>query len=158
VIRTYDSTLMRVPTDRGYLGGGGPVMRAARHAVRQGAFKLEYWANRGLSYRTSAGSRTMSPLDRVRLGWHKFDHFGYWVHTELQDYVRASLLDDPSAAVGDEFAPAHVAQVVGDHFAGRANHTSVIDQLLTLAMVRKTLLRPVSSVAMSDPAIAVARG
>jgi hypothetical protein len=47
--------LLAIPTDRGYLGTGGPVMRALRHAHRQMLFKAEYWATAAAPRSRGAG-------------------------------------------------------------------------------------------------------
>jgi asparagine synthase (glutamine-hydrolysing) len=148
-------SLLAIPTDRGYLGSGGPSTRRVRQAWRQALFKAEYWTNYGMPHWLvrQTGLRRMVGLDRLFLGRHKFNHFRPWLRDRLQLHVRDVLLGDGGAHVTAAVNRARLEQMLDDHYSDRMNYTNEIDLLLTIGLTRKLLFKePVrSEEAVTEP-------
>ncbi len=142
VIAAGRSELLSIPTDRGYLGSGGALVRNARQLHRQILFKAEYWASRGMPkwLVTRKRLRAVLRVEERLLGWHKFDHFPVWIRSTLRPYIYDTLLGDSRSDLRPLVNRRELTQLLDDHFQERANRAVEIDRLLTLAIAKKSLL------------------
>jgi asparagine synthase (glutamine-hydrolysing) len=149
---------LAIPTDRGYLGTGGPLVRAFRHAHRQMLFKAEYWA-------TAAAPRWLKRLKPLRaglriedrlMGRHRFDHQSLWLRTRLRAYAVDLLLGDRHADLRPYVDRKHLELMLDDHFNDREDSTVEIDRLLTLALARKLVMHGAGNRTSNLPEVAPA--
>jgi asparagine synthase (glutamine-hydrolysing) len=140
IIRLGDPRLLGVPTDLGYLGSGGPIIRALRAGYSRFLFKGEYWTSRGRWRGAGAINRIdprLSP-ERFFLGRHKYQHFPYWIRNELADYVRTVL--GAGGPLPDCLDRKGLAETVARHIDGRGNFYDEIDRAMTIAVGHRLLL------------------
>lgn len=133
--------LMRIPTDRGYLGSGGKMIRKLRHFHRQALFKAEYWANSGMPNWLMRRKRFRASVrleDRL-LGWHKFDHVRVWMR-QMRPYIHDVLLKDRASDISPYVDRVRLTSMLRDHFEERANHSVEIDRLTTIALTKRLLI------------------
>lgn len=144
--------LLRIPTDRGYLGSGAAIARSVRRVHREALFRAEYWAGSGMPDWLVRQRRLQATLqlEARLLGWHKFDHYRVWMR-QVQSYVQGVLLEDRSADLTPFVDRRRLTKMLEDHFNQRVNRTVEIDRLATLAVAKRALLsspepaRPVGS-------------
>jgi len=131
--------LVAFPTDVGVLGTGNP---AVRKAWRKAVIKAEYLTSHGApDWMAKLASRLPASLLETRfLGVDKFTHFRFWMRHDLAGFVRETLATRDAADLDAWFDMRRVQAMVEDHIAGRANYTSEIDKVLTVAVAQKTLL------------------
>jgi asparagine synthase (glutamine-hydrolysing) len=136
--------LLRIATDRGMLGRGGPLARKARRLHREMLFKAEYLTGHGAPHWIAAlTSRNPGQLlERSFMGRHKFLHPRPWVRDGLRDYVRDALLGNDSTALAAHLDFARVKAMFEQHVAGERNYWEELDRLLTAALTCRVLLRP----------------
>jgi asparagine synthase (glutamine-hydrolysing) len=148
--------LLAIPTDRGYLGTGGPLVRACRHAHRQMLFKAEYWA-------TAAAPRWLKTFKLLRaglriedrlMGRHRFDHQSLWLRTRLRAYASDLLLGDREADLRPYVDRKQLELMLEDHFHDREDSTAEIDRLLTLALAKKLVMHGAGNHASNLPGVA----
>jgi asparagine synthase (glutamine-hydrolysing) len=128
--------LLTIPTDRGFLGLDGALIRAGRRVYREALFKAEYLISHGAPdwvVRRSNLLRLLR-LEKKLLGRHKFYHFRQWLREDLAEYVRETLFGYRSSGIKTYFAPERLEQNVKDHLNGRRNCTEEIDMMLTVAL------------------------
>jgi asparagine synthase (glutamine-hydrolysing) len=141
LIADGDSTLARIPTDRGY-GGDGSLLRArVSQAFIEFTVKAEYAYDYGMPQWLARTDHLLSPfhLERFFLGTHKFCHFRVWYRDALSKYVREILLDQKSLSRPYLKAEA-VKGIVRGHLKGDRNYTTTIHELLTLELVHRLFL------------------
>ncbi len=142
IISSYNSDLLKIPTDRGLFctesWTGWPLMNAYRELL----FKTEYWSSHGmpgwLSKISSLGLSAV--LQNNFLGRHKFQHYLAWSRTSLSSYIRETL-SAGLRGIEDLFHRKRVMSMVDEHLSGRNNYLDEIDNLLTLCLAAQTLLR-----------------
>jgi asparagine synthase (glutamine-hydrolysing) len=132
--------LLEIPTDAGSLGRGPAFIR---RASRRALIKAEYLTSHGApDWLANLSAHLPRSLVETRfLGVDKFQHFRFWMRRDLAGFVRDTLIHDGKSDLRTWFDMSRVAQMVNDHIAGRANYTSEIDKLLTVALAQKTLFR-----------------
>ena len=133
--------LLKIPTDRGYLGIDGTLIRAGRRAYREALFKAEYWIGHGAPdwlVRQSHLLRLLR-LEENLLGRHKFYHFRQWLRSYLGPYARELLINDMEVSLPAYFDRKRVVKLIEEHQNAIMNLTEEIDKLLTLALVQKYL-------------------
>jgi asparagine synthase (glutamine-hydrolysing) len=141
LIEDGSPALLRVPTDAGQLGRGGPIAAAARQRALQFLKKAEYAYDYGMPQWLARVDRALAPLqpERLFLGRNKFAHFRVWYRDALSPYIQDILLDPRSLA--RPYVVRGVAEkIVRDHVAGTGNYTSEIHKLLTLELLHRLFL------------------
>jgi len=136
IISHFQPSLLAIPTDRGFLGHEGVLIRAGRRAYREALFKAEYWVGPGAPdwlVRRNHLLRLLH-LEKNLLGRHKFYHFRKWLRDDLAEYVRETLLGYQSPVIQTYFVPGRLEQNVNDHLNGKRNCTEEIDMMLTVAL------------------------
>lgn len=141
LIHDGDPALARLPTDRGLIYGKPSVAQRARSAVHEFSAKAEYAYDYGMPRWVTRVDSAVRPLglERLFLGRHKFYHFRTWYRNQLAPYVKEVLLDR-RALERSFFGPGVLQRLVGDHVAGRANHTLELHRALTLELTHRELL------------------
>jgi asparagine synthase (glutamine-hydrolysing) len=134
--------LLSIPTDMGVLGTGPEPVQLARRLQRKVVVKAEYLISHGAPDWLAAltSSALGDRLERFILGRNKFQHFRRWMRRELASYVRDTLVGTADASLDAWFDLKRVALMVEDNIAGRGNYSDEIDNLLTVASVRRSLL------------------
>jgi asparagine synthase (glutamine-hydrolysing) len=137
--------LLRIPTDRGLLGGGGPVVRQTRRLYREGLFKAEYWTGRAASAWVArmVGRGAASLVERAFLGRHKFVHARPWLRGSLGQYMRDVLFADETLYQLGAFVdvPKVGAMLMSD-LSGTSDYSDELDRVVTAAAAARVLFRP----------------
>ena len=143
--------LLAIPTDVGLLGRGPTHIR---RAIRRSLVKAEYLTSHGApDWLAKVSSRLPPSLIETRfLGVDKFQYFRFWIRHNLAGFVRETLVHNDSYNLSSWFDMTRVEQMVNDHIVGRANYTTEIDKLLTIASVEKVLFEGFSN--GSNPGVA----
>jgi asparagine synthase (glutamine-hydrolysing) len=132
--------LLSIPTDIGALGARPS---AFRRAWRRGLVKAEYMTSHGAPdwLARVAAALPATLLETRFLGVDKFQHFRFWMRRDLAGFVRETLLGRDSTNLGEWFDMRRVAEMVDEHVDGRANYTSELDKVLTVALAQRRLFR-----------------
>jgi asparagine synthase (glutamine-hydrolysing) len=136
--------LLAIPTDRGELG----TKRLSVGGVsRRALIKAEYFTSHGApDWLARLSASVPAPLLETRfLGVDKFHHFRFWMRRDLSGYVRDVLIGD-HGDLGEWFNMSRVSDMVDEHIDGRANYTTEIDKLLTIALAKKMFFEKVKHV------------
>lgn len=137
--------LLAIPTDRGLLGRGGPLVRQTRWLYREGLFKAEYWTGRAASAWVArmAGRGAASLVERAFLGRHKFVHARPWLRGTLGQYMRDVLFAEETLYQLGAFVdvPKVGAMLMSD-LSGSSDHSDELDRVVTAAAAARVLFRP----------------
>jgi asparagine synthase (glutamine-hydrolysing) len=131
----------RIPTDRGLLHHPLPALTRLQHAYQEFSFRAEYAYDYGMPQwlaRIDAGLRGLR-LERLFLGRHKFYHFRVWYRDKLGEYLREVLLD-PRSKTRAHVRSGSLEKLVGEHLAGKHNHTSTLHKALSIELMHRELL------------------
>lgn len=143
VVRENNPALFRIPTDRGLGGERSGLACMLDRIGSEVTFKLDYLYNEGLPH-------WLSPLDPLLgkfnsgtgfLGRHKYLHYRRWFRSELADCIKQQLNDSTTLQL-PFFNPAFVRELAAAHIGGRMNYVTEINAVLTLAAVKRLLLKP----------------
>ena len=143
IICHFRSDLLKIPTDRGFLGIDGFIVKTARRAYRQSLSKAEYWIGHGAPdwlVRLSPFVRFLR-LEEKLLGMHKFYHFRNWIRKNLREYVRETLLGYRGAGLQTYFPTQRLKQNIDDHLNESRNCGEEIDTMLMVALSFSLLFR-----------------
>ncbi|MEN6559580.1 MAG: asparagine synthase-related protein [Acidobacteriota bacterium] len=151
VIRDNRPELLDIPTDFGYLGRGGRLVRSVRKAHHQALFRGEYLASHGMP-RSVALLIKLAPWlspEKLLLGRHKYHHFRTWVRRELAVDIRDVLLAGPDfPSCLDRRS---VEGMLEAHLAGRDNFLDEIEKALTVVLDHRLLFHPAADRPGADP-------
>ena len=141
LIAEGNSTLLRIPTDRGLHLNGRCQSVAGAHAVLEFLFKAEYAYDMGMPQWLARIDHALSlfHLERLFLGRHKICHFRVWYRHALASYVREILLDSRSLS-RPYLERKELESIVRGHLKGDRNYTSEIHKLLSLELVQRLLV------------------
>jgi asparagine synthase (glutamine-hydrolysing) len=136
-----DARMGRISTDRGITYPPGRLVNRLQRSLQEFLAKAEYAYDYGMPNWLARIDNVFAPfrLEKLFLGRQKFCHFRTWYRRPLASYVKQILLD-PRASARDYVNGAAVERLVADHIAGRSNHTIEIHKLLSLELLRRTLL------------------
>jgi asparagine synthase (glutamine-hydrolysing) len=142
LIDRYKPSLSRIPTDHNGAPASGAVARAIWETRQKLTFKAEYAADYGMPnwFARTFGIMGSRPLEKIFLGRHRFYYFRPWYQNELASQIKEVLLDR-SALSRPYLQPRRVEQMVSEHIRGRRNATLALNQLLTLELIHRRLLR-----------------
>lgn len=136
-----DSVLGRIPTDRGVLASDSFLRGAARRALSEVGFKIDYLFQEGLPGQLIRGERVFDLLRAAGLlGRHKYLPYRLWFRRELADHVRQVAADHNTASL-PLFKRESVETMVQDHIAARGNYVRELDMLLTIEAISRLFLR-----------------
>jgi len=143
IIAYYHPDLLNIPTDRGFLGDGGKLVRFTRRAFRQALFKAEYLVNHGSPdwFLRLENLLPLSLIGNNLLGRHKFYHFRRWMDEYLAEEIRENIKYLSQTIDCLFFRKNTLSNILDDHLHHKKNLTSEIDIILTLALTHKTLLK-----------------
>jgi asparagine synthase (glutamine-hydrolysing) len=136
-----NSSLLRIPTDRGLSGSRGRFLEAASHGLLEFLFKAEYAYDMGMPQWLARLDHILSPLrlERLFLGRHKIFHFRVWYRDALAAYVREMLLDRRSLS-RPYIEPKVLEGVVRAHLQGSRNYTTELHKVLSLEVLHRLFL------------------
>jgi len=143
IIAHFRPDLLTIPTDRGYLGLDGTLIRAGRRVCREALFKAEYLISHGAPdwvVRRSNLLRLLR-LEKKLLGRHKFYHLRLWMRERLPGEIREILTYNSQSALSPYVNHKSLERILNDHFQERKNYTAEIDNILTLALTSKLLFK-----------------
>lgn len=141
LVRQYDARLARIPTDRAVsIHGRGPGY-LLRRAAAEVTFKLDYMHKEAMPSSLERFDGVLDGLYRAGLAGapHRYLPYRRWFRSELAPFVREAVTD---ADAQQPFLNQEFLQVLArDHVAGRTNYVREIGLVVTLAAVRRSLLR-----------------
>jgi asparagine synthase (glutamine-hydrolysing) len=143
IIARLRPALLKIPTDRGYLGNDSKLIRVGRRFYREALFKAEYWVgNRAPDWLVNQNKlQSIFQIEKQILGRHKFYHLRKWVRENLSEKIRYVLMQDRNFAIAPYIDEKVLTTILDDHL-NRANHNTIqIDNIMTLALTAKTLLK-----------------
>jgi asparagine synthase (glutamine-hydrolysing) len=141
LIQEGDSSLGRIPTDRGHRYGRLPLMSVLGQGLQKFTSKAEYAYDYGMPEWLARLDHLLRPLclERLFLGRHKFYHFRTWYRDRLSTYVKDILLDSRTRSRaylrGERLEP-----IVKRHLAGQSNHTLDITRMLSIELIQRNLV------------------
>lgn len=143
IINKNKPNLLKIPTDRGYLGSDSILMQKIRRVYREALFKGEYWASHGMPHWVSALTEQTPWLfpESLLIGRHKFQHFRSWLKKELKESTYKILDIDNSTRLDSYIDIKKVKGLLTDHQNGKRNFSDEIDKLMTIVLADKLLLR-----------------
>jgi asparagine synthase (glutamine-hydrolysing) len=141
LIAEGNSSLARIPTDRGYILDTNRLHARLSQAFIEFTVKAEYAYDYGMPQWLAQTDHVLSPfhLERLFLGTHKFCHFRVWYRDTLSKYVQEILLD-PKTLARPYLKPETVQDIVRGHLKGNRNYTTTIHDLLSLELVHRLFL------------------
>ena len=138
LIAEGDTSLQKIPTDRGLAGDQGRLPAAMSRGFLDFTFKAEYAYDYGMPQWMARIDHLFSPfkLERLFLGRHKFKHFRVWYRDALSEYIREMLLD--TRTLSRPYIDGRTVEaIVRGHLKGNQNYTSTIHKLLTLELLHR---------------------
>jgi len=144
LIRDGSPALARLRTDRG-LGGTNPIVATLNRGFLEFTFKAEYAYDYGMPQWVAKVDHALATLhlERLWMGRHKLFHFRWWYRTILANYVREVLLDSRTL-VRPYLQRRGVEKIVEDHLKGNRNYTTEIHRLLSLELLHRLFIDPIS--------------
>jgi asparagine synthase (glutamine-hydrolysing) len=141
LIREGNPDLAKIPTDRGYLGGGNILTSNCLHLYRELLFKIEYYFSYGMPHWLAKVNNTISflNLEYLFLERNKYYNMRRYFRYELADYVKEILLDDRT--LNRPFINRNILEnMVDGHTSGRCNYTASIDLMLSTELAMRSLI------------------
>jgi asparagine synthase (glutamine-hydrolysing) len=140
-IAETNAALGRIPTDRGLVYRGTPVLTKLHHQYQEFTFKAEYAYDYGMPQWVACVDHALAPLhlEKIFLGRHKFYHFRVWYRDKLGAYLKAVLLD-PKSRGRSHLRGKQLERLVNEHVSGRRNHTNALHQALSLELIYRQLI------------------
>lgn len=150
LISDGDPALGRIPTDRGLAFGDKRISTRARNSWIEFTVKAEYAYDYGMPQWMAKTDRLLLPLhlERLFLGRHKFCHFRIWYRDSLRHYLQEILLDQRTLS-RPFFRRTAIEAMVREHLRGARNCTLAIHKALTLELIHRLLIDPVSPPGLS---------
>ena len=141
IIKRLKPTLLKIPTDKGYLGVDGPLSKAGRRIYREALFKAEYWIGHGSAgWLVRQGNLLrLFQVEKRILGRHKFYHLRKWLREQLSERIQDLLIQDLNPAIKPYINENCLKIILYDHFQAKKNNTAEIDSILTLVLTAKSL-------------------
>ena len=143
----YDGNpaLRQIRSDQGIGGNSKSIIGAASRWLLRFTNKAEYAYDYGMPHWVARMDHYFSAfhLERLFLGRHKFLHFRIWYRSVLAEYVRQMLLD-PLTLGRPYLERKGVEMIVRNHLKGYKNYTTEIHKLITLELMHRLFLDPVS--------------
>ncbi|MGB5157629.1 MAG: asparagine synthase-related protein [Desulfobacterales bacterium] len=144
LIRDGNSELVKIPTDRGYLGSNIIFAAKALHSYRDFLFKLEYYFSYGMPHWLAKLNNAISftHLEYLFLEVNKYYNLRRWFRYELAEYVKSILLD--TRTLNRPFINrSFVENMVAAHTSGRGNYTNQINRLLSIELSFRCLIEDI---------------
>lgn len=128
-----------IDSDRALRARSIPIYSTLRHAWQEFTAKAEYAYDYGMPAPLVKIDRYLRPLhlENLFLGRHKFYHFRIWYRRQLATALRE--LHAASEAPGCYRAGVSEA-LIDEHTRGRSNRTSEIHKLLTVQLLKRTMI------------------
>lgn len=142
LIRTRHPIIACIPTDRGELPSGEPMLaRLMRRTVAALSFKLDYWHKEGLPERLAFASPVLASLEGTTLlGQHKYLPYRQWFRHALAEHLREVI--HSGAIRGQPFwNRSRLERLLLEVLAGRRSGLRELHAVLSLDAVERTLMR-----------------
>lgn len=139
LINDGNPILRRIPTDRGVGGAGlrGIISQMTLEFLTKAEYAYDYGMPQWLAQTDSSLSRLS--LERLFLGWQKFNHYRVWYRDALSDYVQDMLLDQ--RALSRPYIQRNkLMSIVQNHVNGHRNYTNEIHCVLTLEFLHRLFI------------------
>ena len=142
IIASHRPYLATIPTDRGWLYDDECLTNLIRRIKQKFFTKGEYWSNHGMPSWLAAVSPNpvRNLLENTFLGRNKFQHFGPWSQKRFFNYITDVVLQ-AEKDMKQFFNQKRIETMVREHINGRRNYLSEIDQLLTIILAHRSLLK-----------------
>lgn len=142
VVERNNSSLGRIPTDKGQLGESQGARNTLGKFLARIMCKLDYLSSEGFPPSLSlldSFANTLASTLRVA-GTYKYLPYRNWFRRELADYIVGSLSD--VRARQSRFWNSNVlGRMADEHLRGRKNYTREINAVVTLATVDRLLFK-----------------
>lgn len=138
LIAKGNSSLLKIPTDRGVAGEKGLLAGALNRAFLEFLFKAEYAYDMGMPQSVVRVDHALSTLrlERLFLGRHKVFHFRIWYRDALRKYVQEILLDQRTLT-RPYIQRRQLEAITEAHLTGRGNYTNEIHKVMTLELIHR---------------------
>lgn len=138
VVSHYKPSLLKIPTDRGFLSNSKPFKKFIRQLQRKALIKGEYLSSHGMPnwLATMSHYGIGQLLEKTFLGRDKFQHFRSWTQRHLSDYILDELLTGIKE-LDDFINYRQTSQMIHEHLQGKKNYLNEIDKLLTLVLANR---------------------
>lgn len=144
LINEGNPNLGRIPTDRGLVYRPLPGLTKFRRVIEQCRVKAEYACDAGMPQWLARLEHSLpGQFSRLFLGRHKFYHARVAYKDFLSDYVQEVLLD-PATLGRPYFQRSVLERMVSRHVRGIENHTDDIDRALSLELLQRQLIEPLT--------------
>jgi asparagine synthase (glutamine-hydrolysing) len=140
ILGEHASHLAGIRSDRGVIYKENGLARIKRFALET-SFKGEYFFDSGMPGWFTRLNRLIPAAisENLFLGRHKLLHFRMWYRNQLNNYLKAVLLD-PRSLSRSYAEPKGIEQVVRGHISGTGNYTTEIHKLLTLELLHRLFI------------------
>jgi asparagine synthase (glutamine-hydrolysing) len=136
VIRHFRPDLIKIPTDRGYLGDGGSFLKFMRRGLHEVIFKSEYFTNNGFpnSVRLAMELVPQNIYEYLFLGRNKFYHFRKWLRQAwASEYLKEKILSKKNN-LSHLVLEKSIDQLIAGYQKSREFNINKIDKVLTLSL------------------------
>jgi asparagine synthase (glutamine-hydrolysing) len=150
LIQKINSELTAIPTNRGPIVCSNKIVSGASKIFYHALLKFDYLYLFGTSpwLARATALATISGMAGLLLGYQKFELYRVWFRRELSTFVKDILLDD-STLSRPYFDRRFVERMVAAHIKGDRNYVGEINKALTLELICRELLKPVSAAPFS---------
>ena len=142
LVKTSNTLLGKIPTDRQPWPDRSGLAATLRRFFSDVTFKLDYVNNEGwpdwLSPFDSIFRRVTLSLRIV--GLHKYLHYRRWFRRELAGYIN-NAISDARIQQMPFWNPTFLQRLANDHVCGRRNYEREINAVLTLEAIERLLFR-----------------
>jgi asparagine synthase (glutamine-hydrolysing) len=141
LIAEKNPRLAATGTDRGADAKHVTLGKLFSRAIKEFAFKAEYYYDYGMPNWLANVDRVLSPLhlERLILGRHKFHHFRVYYKNELSEYV-SDMLIGGRVSSNSYVNKDRLNRIVEGHLSGAGNYTWEMHKLLTMELIERKLL------------------
>jgi asparagine synthase (glutamine-hydrolysing) len=142
IITRLKPDLLTIPTDRGYLGTEGAIIRAGRRIYREALFKAEYWIGYGAPDWLVREQKLplLFQMERQILGRHKFYHFRKWLKESFSEKIQDLFMHDLDSEIKPYINESYFKVMLNEHLNGEKNNAKEIDSILTVVLTARVLL------------------
>jgi asparagine synthase (glutamine-hydrolysing) len=137
--RNYPS-LCNMPSDKGVYVRSGHLLNDVRLGLRAAVIRRLVFLDKGYLYLSLPDSLVRfdsfmkrTHLERLFLGYSLLAAYRRWIKTELRDFIE-TILSDERTLSRPYLDRSHVHDMISRHFAGKANHTTDIDRIVSLEL------------------------
>lgn len=142
LVKAGNSSLARIPTDRGFIDDVSAVGVFLRRAFAETTFKLDYCSDVGLPGALSLLNPVFKPVARALgvSGLHKFLKYGAWFREVLSPFVTERIAR--AQTTGGQFWDTEaLGRLASRHVSGEGDFPAEINAALTLESIERQFFR-----------------